>query len=205
METPLCDPARPSQVGVTAAKAAPVRAARSRVPARALRSAREPGRREGTGGASIVVWLSASMGLAVVIALTTTAEKRVGMASSIPLSTDSAECVEPGSLFIEDVQTVVSSSDSISGIAMRSIAHLPALPVDSVSAVMDEATCHRALVASGLASPAADSAAFSSVSVVRVGATRYVVSPTGSHSGEWTTRLTFDTTFSVPPLAVWSQ
>jgi len=149
--------------------------------------------------------LIGSVGLAFLIAVSTTAEKRVPMASSITWPTDSAECVRPDSLLIQGVDTVVSSSDSVSGVGMRSVANLPLLPLDSVTVVMDEATCHRALVASGLASPTGDSAAFSSASVLRVGATRYVVFPTGSHSGEWTTVLTFDTTFSIPPLAVWSQ
>ncbi len=148
--------------------------------------------------------LVGSMALTV-LAVSTIAATRVPMASLSQVAPDSAQCSVPDSLIIERVGTLVSSSDSVDGVAMRSIANLPLLPADSVSLITDEATCHRALVASGLASPAADSDAFSSVTVLRVGSTRYVVFPTGSHSGEWITALTFDTAFSVPPLAAWSQ
>jgi len=86
---------------------------------------------------------------------------------------------------------------------MQRVAKLSAGPISSVSAVTDSAICHRAAVASGLARITPDSFAVKEVSVIRVGNTRYVVTPIGDMVGEWQTCITFDSAFSLPPLSIW--
>lgn len=82
---------------------------------------------------------------------------------------------------------------------------LPALPPSLVSVVTDSVICHRARVAAGLSRKSPDSTAVTGVSVLRVGATRYVGTDTGSFTGEFQMHLTFDSAFTVPPLAVWAH
>lgn len=48
-----------------------------------------------------------------------------------------------------------------------------------------------------------DSTAVATVYVLRVGPTRYVVTDTSSYVGEFQMHLTFDSAFSLPPVAKW--
>jgi len=57
----------------------------------------------------------------------------------------------------------------------------------------------------GLARAVPDSTAIAAVYLVRVGPTRYVVTDTGSYVGEFQIHITFDSAFSLPPLAIWGQ
>ena len=119
---------------------------------------------------------------------------------------DSAECVvPPDSLLIEFVDTTVISTDSLRGVGSRANTQLPQVPKESVSVVTNEATCHRARIAMGLARAVPDSTAIAAVYLVRVGPTRYVVTDTGSYVGEFQIHITFDSAFSLPPLAIWGQ
>lgn len=114
-------------------------------------------------------------------------------------------CAMPDSELIEYVDTIVAGNDSLMSIKQRQWSHLPHLPASSVSVVMDSVVCHRAAVAAGLSRKIPDSMAVTGVSVLRVGPTRYVVTDTGSYAGEFRTHLTFDSAFTVPPLAVWGH
>jgi hypothetical protein len=123
---------------------------------------------------------------------------------ALEYASQSSPCDTPGAYEIAMLDTAVVSSDSVFGIGMREQLQLPAGPISSVIAVTDTIICHRAAVASGLARIRPDSMAVASVAVVRVGATRYVVFDTTSRAGEWHTGLTFDTTFTVPALTIWT-
>lgn len=103
------------------------------------------------------------------------------------------------------VDTMVAGNDSLMSIVGRQVSHLPQLPMDSVSAVMDSVICHRARVAAGLSRIHPDSTIVQGVSVIRVGVLHYVVTDTGDYTGEFQTHLTFDSAFTVPPLAVWGH
>lgn len=114
-------------------------------------------------------------------------------------------CVSPDADFVEFIDTTITSTDSITGISMRATANLPFGPVSSVSAITDPTVCHQAAVASGLSQDVPDSLAFSNVSVLRVGATRYVVTPIRPNVGEFQIHLTFDTLFTQPPVSIWAR
>jgi hypothetical protein len=114
-------------------------------------------------------------------------------------------CATPSDELIEYVDSLVAGSDSILSIEQRQWANLPPFPAESVTVVTDSAICHRALVATGLSRIVPDSTVVRGVSILRVGPTRYVVTDTGSYTGEFQMHLTFDSAFTVPPLAVWGH
>jgi hypothetical protein len=130
--------------------------------------------------------------------------KRLKDIRALEYASESSACDTPSAYVIALLDTAVVSSDSVFGVGMREQLQLPAGPVSSVTAVTDSIICHRAAVASGLARKTPDSMAVASVAVVRVGSTRYVVFDTTSTAGEFNTGLTFDTTFTVPPLTIWT-
>lgn len=109
-------------------------------------------------------------------------------------------CVAPTNSLKSYFDTVVVSSDSDFGIGLRNQLNLPAGPVSSVSAVTDSATCHHAAVAAGLSRDIPDSLAVTSVSVLRVGTSRYVVIDLQHQMGEFYIGYVFDSLFTVPPL-----
>lgn len=110
-------------------------------------------------------------------------------------------CVTPSPYQMEYLDTVVVSSDSDFGIAPRHQLNLPAGPVSMVSAVTDTTICRRAALAAAFA----DSTSIDSVSVVRVGATRYIVTDESHRIGEFRPSFTFDSAFTLPPLAKWGS
>ena len=103
------------------------------------------------------------------------------------------------------LDTAVASSDSDFGIGVRNQLHLPAGPVSSVTAITDSTICHRAAVAAGLSRDTPDSLAVTTVSVVRVGTTRYVVTDLQHQIGEFNLSYVFDSAFTVPPLVKWGS
>jgi hypothetical protein len=103
------------------------------------------------------------------------------------------------------VDTMVAGNDSVMSILGRQVTHLPQLPVESVTVITDAVICHRARVATGLSRIHPDSTIVQGVSVIRVGAMHYVVTDTGDYTGEFQTHLTFDSAFTIPPLAVWGH
>jgi hypothetical protein len=114
-------------------------------------------------------------------------------------------CVTPSVNMTDYLDTVVVSTDIDIGVGQRQTLQLPAGPLSMVSAVTDSATCHRAAIAAGLALKKPDSTAVPSVSVVRVGPTRYVVTDAFHHFGEYNLSYTFDSAFTLPPLAEWGS
>jgi len=112
-------------------------------------------------------------------------------------------CVTPDINLSVFVDSLVAGNDSVWMVQRQSF-QLPAVPVSSVVVVTDTTICHRAAVATGLARTTPDSTAVPSVEVLRVGSTRYVVRATGFHVGEFGVEFTFDTAFTVPPLASWA-
>jgi len=106
---------------------------------------------------------------------------------------------------IDYLDTVVVSTSIDFGVGQRQQLQLPAGPVSMVSAVTDSATCHRAAIAAGLARKTPDSTSVPAVSVVRVGPTRYVVTDAFHHFGEYNLSYTFDSAFTLPPLAEWGS
>jgi len=114
-------------------------------------------------------------------------------------------CVRPSVDMMDYLDTVVVSTDIDIGVGQRQTLQLPAGPLSMVSAVTDSATCHRAAIAAGLALKTPDSTAVPSVSVVRVGPTRYVVTDAFHHFGEYDLSYTFDSAFTLPPLAEWGS
>lgn len=103
------------------------------------------------------------------------------------------------------LDTAVAGSDSDFGIGVRNHLKLPAGPASIVTAVTDSTICHRAAVAAGLSRDTPDSLAVTTVSVVRVGHTRYVVTDLEHHIGEFELSYVFDSAFSLPPLAKWGS
>jgi hypothetical protein len=138
------------------------------------------------------------------IAIASTPDSSAGGVARLPMSAGAIGCVTPDAYFVAYVDTMITSSDSIIGIAARASGNLPAGPVSSVTVVTDPIVCHQAAVASGLSLDVPDSLAFSTVSVLRIGPARYVVTPIGAMVGEFQTHLTFDTLFTQPPLSVWA-
>lgn len=134
-----------------------------------------------------------------------TPDQSAGRVVGAPMHAGLANCVSPDADFVEFIDTTITSTDSITGISTRATENLPAGPASSVIVVTDSTVCHRAAVASGLSQIVPDSLAFSNVSVLRVGATRYVVTPIRPNVGEFQIHLTFDTLFTQPPLSVWAR
>jgi hypothetical protein len=114
-------------------------------------------------------------------------------------------CVTPTVNLMDYLDTVVVSTDIDIGVGQRQTLQLPAEPLSMVSAVTDSATCHRAAIAAGLARKTPDSTSVPAVSVVRVGSTRYVVTDEFHHFGEYNLSYTFDSAFTLPPLAEWGS
>ena len=150
--------------------------------------------------------LAGSSGLVVAVAFGAVKEPSAPRPVAHLLLADSAECAAPDSMLIQDVDTMVTGTDSLYGINGRLMSKLPMIPTESVTVILDSTICHRARIAAGMAATVPDSNMVASVSVLKVGATRYVVSPIGTvgQVGEWHTHLTFDSTFSLPPLAAWA-
>lgn len=121
------------------------------------------------------------------------------------LSAVVTSCISPDPSMIDFLDSLVVSSDSDIGIGQRQRLQLPAGPICSVSAVTESATCHRAAIAAGLSRKSPDSTSVPAVSVVRVGPTRYVVTDTLHHIGEYDLSYTFDSAFTLPPLARWGS
>jgi hypothetical protein len=139
------------------------------------------------------------------IAIASTPDSSAGGVARLPMSAGAIGCVTPDADFVDFVDTTISSADSITGISARVAQNLPATPLSSITVVTDSNVCRRAAVASGLSQIVPDSLAYSDVSVLRVGPTRYVVTPIRPNVGEFQIHLTFDTLFSQPPLSVWAR
>jgi len=103
---------------------------------------------------------------------------------------------------LDAIDSIVTNRDTT---GMLRVAKILAGPVSSVSVVTDPVICHRAAIASGLSRDTPDSLVITDVSVIRVGPTRYVVTPVGETVGEFDIHITFDSAFTLPPLAVWAQ
>jgi hypothetical protein len=151
--------------------------------------------------------LNAFLGMTLCVASATAAApvKSVVRFRALGESAVSTSCITPDSSMIEYLDAVVTSSDSDFGIGARSNLDLPAGPASTVSAVTDSAICHRAAIAAGLSRKTPDSTSVPAVSVVRVGTMRYVVTDTLHHVGEFELSYTFDSAFTVPPLAKWGS
>lgn len=116
-----------------------------------------------------------------------------------------ARCVTPSNGMMHYLDTAVASSDTDFGIGVRNQLNLPAGPASIVAAVNDSTICHRAAVAVGLSRDTPDSSSVTTVSVVRVGPTRYVVTDLQHHIGEFDLSYVFDSAFTVPPLVKWGS
>jgi hypothetical protein len=127
-----------------------------------------------------------------------TPSNAVGRSFALQGETQSDACGTPSDWIIDYLDSVVVSGDSVFGILPRARLHLPVAPISSVSVVTDSTICHRGAVAAGLSRSTPDSLAFTRVSVIKVGATRYIVI-TSAYAGEWRIGMTFDSAFTVPP------
>ena len=82
-------------------------------------------------------------------------------------------------------------------IAWRESLTLPQIPVDQISLVDEQATCHRALLAfNELFAPDKNFHPVKAVSVIRYGSTRFIVGNLkGPMGGEWRYEPVFDSSF----------
>jgi hypothetical protein len=134
----------------------------------------------------------------LVTAVVTAPSKVTGHTPSYRKLARGGGCLTPSAELIGYIDSIIVSSGS----TMRNRTHLPAGTVSSVSVVTDSALCRRAAVAMGLSRHVPDSLADTTVSVMRVGPTRYVVTDTGAFVGEYQVHIIFDTAFTLPPLYV---
>jgi hypothetical protein len=94
------------------------------------------------------------------------------------------------------IKQIVSSTDTALGVDPRQYDSLPNLPADSVTILTDTTLCRRAAVALGRNLRVPDTTTLRTVSVIRAGATRYVVTDTTMHTGEWGVHFVFDSTLT---------
>jgi len=107
-------------------------------------------------------------------------------------------CITSDSTTWFRVRQIVSGSDTALSVNPRRYDKLPHLPADSVTFVTDTTLCRRAAIALGRNLRRPDTTTLRSVSVLRVGATRYVVTdPALPHPGsEWMPSWVFDSTLT---------
>lgn len=101
-------------------------------------------------------------------------------------------CLTSDSGTLLKIQEIVSSTDTTLGAAARQYDSLPNLPADSVTILSDTTLCRRAAVALGRNLRVPDTTTLRTGSVIRAGATRYVVTDPTLHTGEWGRHFVLD-------------
>jgi hypothetical protein len=125
-------------------------------------------------------------------------------AQSLRVQASTTQCDSASSYWFNSISEVVTGADSLST-ELRQLYNLPAVSANDVSVVMDSATCVRAARALGLALSPPDTLTQRTVSVIRIGPTRFVVTDSSVRAGEFIAHYVFDSAFTHPPLAGLAQ